>query len=180
VLRTQKGFTLIELMIVVAIIGLLAGIAVYTFGDTQKKASSRAEVMAVFAEFKTKQEQSMLEDRAYLSSSATNAEGDAWPAAAPAGDGSKTSLLPLPAEWTALNIAVGKSAVYCSYVSIIGDGGNGGNIGAIAAGDFGYTAPVDDWYYLLAHCDMDQDSTVDAYYFQHSNDDELYFINQGN
>jgi len=50
--KTQKGFTLIELMIVIAIIGILAAVAVPQYGQYTKRAKF-AEVISSTAAIKT-------------------------------------------------------------------------------------------------------------------------------
>ena len=50
--QTQKGFTLIELMIVIAIIGILAAVAVPQYGQYTKRAKF-AEVISVTGPIKT-------------------------------------------------------------------------------------------------------------------------------
>lgn len=50
--KTQKGFTLIELMIVIAIIGILAAVAVPQYGQYTKRAKF-AEVVSSTAPIKT-------------------------------------------------------------------------------------------------------------------------------
>jgi type IV pilus assembly protein PilA len=62
--RTQKGFTLIELMIVVAIIGILAAVAIPAFMDYMKKGkTSEAELQ--LAKIKTNAKAAYNTDSAY-------------------------------------------------------------------------------------------------------------------
>ncbi|MFZ5763480.1 MAG: type IV pilin protein [Thermodesulfobacteriota bacterium] len=60
----QKGFTLVELMIVVAIIGILAAIAIPQFASYRAKAFNSA-AQSDLRNFKTAMEAAYADDQAY-------------------------------------------------------------------------------------------------------------------
>ncbi|HAF00275.1 MAG TPA: pilus assembly protein PilE, partial [Methylophilaceae bacterium] len=65
----QKGFTLLELMIVVAIVGILASIAIPAYQDYVKKGKA-AEAPGALADLRVKMEQCFQDNRDYTACAA--------------------------------------------------------------------------------------------------------------
>ena len=168
--KREGGFTLIELMVVVALIAVLATIAIPSFFREASKSKAEGEVSALFAELRVREEAYHLENGAYLSTGAT--ESDLWPATP-----SKTarSIYPLPATWTSLKVIPPSQNIYCSYV--VRAGAPGGAAGATATGTFGFVVPNQNWFYVLARCNMDGNSATDGYFFTSSVDTSIKKIN---
>jgi prepilin-type N-terminal cleavage/methylation domain-containing protein len=171
----ERGFTLIELMITVAVIAILAAIAVPLFSRESRKTKASSEVPPVFNDLRTRIEQYNQENGVYP---ATIGEGTLWPASPTS---TSKAINPLPATWQALKVRItANDKVYCGYTWVTGLAGSSTNIGSVASTKFGFTAPTSNWYYVLARCNMDGNSTTDEYLFSSSVDPTIQKINEGN
>lgn len=184
----EAGFTLIEMMVTIAVISILAAIALPSFFGETRKAKAMAEVQPMFNDLRVRLEQYLQEQGSYPP---TIGEGTLHPAAAP--KSTPVDINPLPAAWQNLKVRIsGLDRVRCGYTWVTGPANDGGNIGSIAKAPsntnppqgFGFTAPGTTWYYLLAKCDMDgvsaagDDSTF-SWYFTSSVDPTIQKLNEG-
>jgi prepilin-type N-terminal cleavage/methylation domain-containing protein len=168
----QAGFTLLELLVAVAIVGVLAGIALPMFAGESRKAKGDAEVNAFFAELAVREEQYAVENGRYLSTGTS--ETDTFPATV---SPTAQTVGTIPTSWQTLKIRPPESSVRCGYVAIAGT--SGGTAGSMASTTFAYTPPAKNWFYLLAHCNLDGDTTVDGYYFSNNDDAKIQKSNPG-
>jgi type IV pilus assembly protein PilA len=168
----QSGFTLLEIMVVVALIGILAAIALPSFSGQTRKAKGDSEVAAFFAELKIREEQYSVENGKYLSTGAS--ESATFPVTPTA---ATQTLGTLPATWQSLKVRTPESAARCGYVVIAGIKTTTG--GTIATTSFGFTAPAKNWFYILAHCDLDGNNAVDSYYFISNDNAKIQKTNYG-
>ena len=61
-LSNKKGFTLIEMLIVVAIVAILAAVAVPNFGDITGKTQTQADKMSSQVDYTNSQAADLLDD----------------------------------------------------------------------------------------------------------------------
>jgi prepilin-type N-terminal cleavage/methylation domain-containing protein len=174
--RRQGGFTLLEVMITCAIIAILASVVVPSLFDDGHKTRGISEVQTVFSDLRSRMDQYAMENGAYPTSIG---EGTFHPSA-PVPSGSPIS--PMPTAWTAAKIRLTNPSqeVSCAYTWVTGAKSDSSAIGTIAQTRFGFTtAPAAAWYYLLAWCDFDDNSTVDSYYFSSSVDPTILKVDEG-
>jgi type IV pilus assembly protein PilE len=170
--RRSAGFTLLELMIAVAVLGILAGILVLSFAKPTRKAKTRSEANAMFAELHRAQTQNHTENGRYFSTGDDAA--DIYPSAGSLS--SKSQPVVAPDTWDEFKITNYPNNLYCGYVAISGTSSTA--IPAIAV-EFGMEQPDRTWYVLYAECNIDDKSDVNTRYFSSSVDATLQVENEG-
>jgi prepilin-type N-terminal cleavage/methylation domain-containing protein len=180
----ESGFTLIEMMVTLAVIAILAVIVMPSFFRESRKTRAFSEVQPMFNDLRVKLEEYLQETGTYP---LTIGEGTLHPAGPL--NATQQALNPLPLAWQAIKVRVsGNDQVYCGYTWVTGLANDGTNIGPMAKASnvtnpplgFGFAAaPATDWYYLLAKCNMDGDSSVFSYYFSSSVDHRIQKLNEG-
>lgn len=158
-------------MIVVAMIGILAGILVLSFNKPANKVKTGSEVAAMFAEFHRAQSQYALENGTYFSTGTS--DSDVFPASP--GKTAQDVTSP-PDEWSTLRIQPSAQKLYCGYVAVAGTVDD--DVPGFAD-DFNMDEPSGNWYALYALCDADGNTAVNATYFSSSIDTTTVKRNEG-
>lgn len=169
----ESGFTLLELMVTIAVVAVLAAVALPSVFREARKARASAEVQPMFNDLRVRLEQYLQENGAYP---ATIGEGTLHPGGVPSP--TPAAINPLPATWQAIKVRIsGNDRVTCRYTWATGLANDGTNIGAQGTA-FAFAAPAVDWYYLLAVCDMNGNGTY-SYYFASSTNPNIQKLNEG-
>jgi prepilin-type N-terminal cleavage/methylation domain-containing protein len=163
--RRHKGFTLVEMIIVVVIIGVLAAIAIPTFKKYMDSGRA-AEAMAMLGELRNREEAYRAEFGSYLSTGTS--ETDIFPTlgscAEPCAKPANPPLATLPLGWSTIGVNPQKNQLYCGYVVIAGNasGPVSGTIGVQLMG--GTTGPATPWWYAVAYCDNNRSIAANTTY----------------
>lgn len=173
----SSGFTLLELMVTIAVISILAAIALPSFFSESRKTKAFSEVQPMFNDLRIRLEQYLQENGQYP---ATIGEATLHPAGTPVAIA--RPINPLPAAWQNIKVRItGNDTVYCGYTWATGLANDAVNVGPQAAAPpFIFVPPTTDWYYLLAKCDMDGDGAVFSYYFASSSNPTIVKHDEGN
>ena len=152
----QAGFTLLELMIAVVIIGVLAMLVVPSWAKEGRKSKAKSEVAAVFAELMYREEQYKVEFGAYLPAatcpSTTSTTGQ-----------NADSCVASGTPWFQMRVSLPTDTLYCTYEIVTGHAGVAPNPPTpftIANS----SNPAVSWYWILATCDMTGGSQQSTYF----------------
>jgi prepilin-type N-terminal cleavage/methylation domain-containing protein len=160
--RGERGFTLVELGIVVAILGVLAALVIPNWAASARNRKYDPEISAMFAEISTREEQYKSEqgNGQYL------AEAQCPTAPIPSGSDFNTNCIPsATSPWGQLGVVPTDSSIRCAYQVVTGLAATPPAPPAPCAlptASAGSNTVASSWYYILATCDMDGNGGTNA------------------
>ncbi|HLL23098.1 MAG TPA: prepilin-type N-terminal cleavage/methylation domain-containing protein [Kofleriaceae bacterium] len=170
--HAENGFTLVELMIVVAVIAVLAVVVVPMFTGEAKKVKAKSEVTAMIAELGTKQERFKNENNVYRAVAACPVT--------PSSQSQSIASCRSGADWLALGVQSPEGELRCSYAVVVGTSAE--DPGTMVPTGATYTVPTGccatSWYMIHAKCDMDGNGTF-SHYISASFDQTMQVTNEG-
>jgi prepilin-type N-terminal cleavage/methylation domain-containing protein len=164
----QRGFTLLEMMIGVALVAVLVKLAVPMFTSETRKTKATSEVTAMFGELANREEMYKTDHGSYLVAAACPST------TSPSGT-SAASCIASGQPWNNLHVSVPFSKLVCSYTISVG---TASTTPAVPSG-FSFTAPPESWYFITASCETDGKSGTSSSYFVASNDTQIQSQNVG-
>jgi type IV pilus assembly protein PilE len=171
----ERGFTVIELMVVVALIAILAAVALPTFLRTGSTTKGNSEIAIMFAELREKMERFKADnvDNA-LAPIGTYLNAGTCPAAPafPAADASPCIALGTP--WEKMKVQLVRKMLQCSYQITAGLKG----VPPAPPAPFTMPTPAVSWYYIVATCNFNEDAAFSTY-FVNSVDGKIQSVNEG-
>lgn len=148
---SERGFTIIELMIVVAIIAILAAVVVPTFLGESKRGKAKSEVQPMLTELANREDSYKLENGSYLTAAACP------PSVTTTGTDVNTACMTTGSAWTTLRVQSSQSKLTCSYAVTTGLS-TVDPIALLPSWVTGVTAPslAASWYFIEAVCPYDK------------------------
>ena len=153
---SQQGFTLLELMIAVVIIGVLAMLVVPSWAKESRKSKAKSEVAAVFAELMYREEQYKVEFGAYMSAATCPSQTSTIGQDA-------SSCVAAGTPWYQMRVSLPTSTLYCTYEIVTGAAG----VAPSPPAPFtiaNSSNPAVSWYWIVATCDMTGGAQTSTYF----------------